>query len=71
MLEDKFATCDKSELVFDQSVVKSSITEDFGMVCEESYQRALFIALFASGRLIGILFLLSIHYAITYKQNLV
>ena len=65
MSEVKFVTCDKSELVFDQSVVKSSITEDFGMVCEESYQRALFIALFASGRLIGILFLFSIRFATT------
>ena len=31
----------------------SSITEDFGMVCEDSYQKALFIALYALGRLIG------------------
>ena len=31
----------------------SSITEDFGMVCGDSYQKALFIALYALGRLIG------------------
>ena len=53
MSVDKFVTCEKSDLIFDRSVVKSSITEDFGMVCEDSYQRALFIALFAFGRLIG------------------
>ena len=44
---DNIITCPKSELVYDQSVVTSSITEDFGMVCEDFYQKALFIALFA------------------------
>ena len=50
---ETIVTCPKSELVYDRSVVTSSITEDFGMVCEDSYQKALFIALYALGRLIG------------------
>ena len=46
-------TCAKDELIYDRNVVKTTITEDFGMVCQDTYQRAIFSSLFCVGRLLG------------------
>ena len=32
-------TCDKKELIYDKSIITTSLVEDFEMTCSESYQR--------------------------------
>ena len=46
-------SCKPNDLVFDRSVVISTITEDFGFVCSESYMRDLMNAIFMIGTSIG------------------
>ena len=45
--------CPNSELVFDASVVSSSIVKDLDMVCDKAYQRPIFSSLYSVGMLIG------------------
>ena len=45
--------CDIKDLVFDRSIVESSIVEDFEMVCENAYQRDLFNSILFIGAIIG------------------
>ena len=45
--------CDIKALVFDRTVVETSIIEDFGMVCENAYQRDLFNSILFIGAIIG------------------
>ena len=45
--------CPQNELVFDRSIVKTSITEDFDMTCDELYLRSIFNSLFLGGMLLG------------------
>ena len=46
-------SCNQKDLVFDRSVVFSTITEDFGFVCSDSYVRDLMNAIFMIGTSIG------------------
>ena len=46
-------TCQKEDLIFDRSVVTSSLVEDFGMTCHDAYQRDLINSIFMIGTIIG------------------
>ena len=45
--------CPTSELVFDTSVVSSSIVQDFDLVCDQAYQRPILKSFYTLGMLIG------------------
>ena len=45
--------CPQNELVFDRSIVKTSVTEDLDMTCDELYLRSIFNSLFLGGMLLG------------------
>ena len=45
--------CPTSELVFDTSVVSSSIVQDLDMLCDKAYQRPIFSSLYSIGMLTG------------------
>ena len=45
--------CQINDIVYDRSAVLSSITEDYKMVCDQSYERSIFSSLFSVGRLLG------------------
>ena len=45
--------CPQKELVFDRSIVKTSVTEDLNMTCDELYLRSIFNSLFLGGMLLG------------------
>ena len=46
-------TCKKSELVFDRSIVESSLVEDFDMTCSDVFQKDLINSVFMIGAIIG------------------
>ena len=46
-------TCPNNDLIFDRSVVTTSIVEDFGMTCQDAYQRDLINSIFMIGTIIG------------------
>ena len=46
-------TCQKKDLLFDKSVVTTSLVEDFGMTCHDAYQRDLINSIFMIGLIIG------------------
>ena len=45
--------CPQNELVFDRSIVTTSVTEDLAMTCDELYLRSIFNSLFLGGMLLG------------------
>ena len=45
--------CLREEIIFDRSIVKTSIPEDFDMICENSYQKSIFSSLFTLGLFLG------------------
>ena len=45
--------CPKSELLFDTSVVSSSIVQDLDMLCDQAYQKSIFSSLYTLGMLLG------------------
>ena len=45
--------CPKSELIFDRSIVKTSVTEDLEMTCDDLYLQSIFNSLFLGGMLLG------------------
>ena len=49
----RMETCLKNDLIFDRSVVTTSIVEDFGMTCHDDYQRDLINSIFMIGPIIG------------------
>ena len=48
-----FETCSKHELVFDRSIVMSSLVEDFDMTCSDIFQKDLINSVFMIGAIIG------------------
>ena len=52
-IENIIETCDKDQLVFDKSVVSSSLVEDMDMTCSESYQRDFLNSIYMIGSMIG------------------
>ena len=46
-------TCRKDELIFDHSIVTSSLVEDFGMTCSDTYQRDILNSIYMIGSAIG------------------
>ena len=46
-------TCRKDELIFDHSIVTSSLVEEFGMTCSEAYQRDILNSIYMIGSAIG------------------
>ena len=48
-----FETCSKYELVFDRSIVESSLVEDFDMTCSDIFQKDLLNSVFMIGAIIG------------------
>ena len=44
--EKMWKSCELSGLIFDRSIVKSSIPEDFDMVCDNSFLRSIYSSLF-------------------------
>ena len=49
----RMETCHNNDLIFDRSVVTTSIVEDFGMTCQDAYQRDLINSIFMIGTIIG------------------
>ena len=47
------AKCSREEIIFDRSIVKTSIPEDFDMICENSYQKSIFSSLYTLGLFLG------------------
>ena len=46
-------TCSREELVFDHSIVTSTVTEDYGLTCDHSFVRSIFNSLYLGGMLVG------------------
>ena len=46
-------TCSRDELVFDRSIVTSSVTEDYDLTCDHSIVRSIFNSLYLGGMLVG------------------
>ena len=44
--EKIWKSCGRNDLIFDRSVVESSIPEDFEMICDNAYQKSLYSSLF-------------------------
>ena len=44
--EKIWKSCGRNDLIFDKSVVESSIPEDFDMICDNAYQKSLYSSLF-------------------------
>ena len=44
--EKMWTSCKKNYLIFDRSIVNSSIPEDFDMVCDDVYLRSIYSSLF-------------------------
>ena len=51
--EPKTEKCSKEELVFDRSIVLTSITEDYGLTCDDLVVQSIFKSLYLGGMLIG------------------
>ena len=51
--ETTIESCDKSEVIYDKSVVTSSLVEDFEMICSESYQRDIINSIYMLGSAFG------------------
>ena len=51
--EPKTEKCPKEELVFDRSIVLTSITEDYGLTCDDLVVQSIFKSLYLGGMLIG------------------
>ena len=49
----KMEECSKDELIFDQSVVLTSVTVDYGFTCEELFLKSVFNSLYLGGMLVG------------------
>ena len=45
--------CDKSELVYDTSVVESSVVSEYGLTCDDHYLRSLVGSTYMLGMLFG------------------
>ena len=52
-------TCRKDELIFDHSVVTSSLVEDFGMICSDVYQRDILTGIAKISFWMGLFYLLN------------
>ncbi len=50
-------TCSKADLIFDTSLVASSIVQDYGFVCDQHYLRQIYGAVYMVGLLIGSFFM--------------
>ena len=46
-------TCSRNELVFDKSIVKTSLIQDLDLLCENSYQKSIYSSLYTVGMLLG------------------
>ena len=46
-------TCSREELVFDHSIVTSTVTEDYDLTCDHSFVRSIFNSLYLGGMLVG------------------
>ena len=46
-------TCTREELVFDHSIVTTSVTQDYGLTCDHLIVRAIFNSLYLGGMLVG------------------
>ena len=44
--EKIWKSCGRNDLIFDRSVVESSIPEDFEMICDNAYEKSLYSSLF-------------------------
>ena len=51
--ELKTEKCSKNELVFDRSTVLTSVTEDYGLVCDELFLQSIFNSLYLGGMFVG------------------
>ena len=49
----KTEKCSSEELVFDRSIVHTSITEDYGLTCDDMVVQSIFKSLYLGGMLIG------------------
>ena len=49
-------TCPPEDLIFDRSVVSSSVTEDYNLVCDQQIIRTIFNSLYLLGMLFGSFF---------------
>ena len=49
----KTEKCSSEELVFDRSIVHTSITEDYGLTCDDLVVQSIFKSLYLGGMLIG------------------
>ena len=47
------AECDPSDLLYDHSVVTSSVVQEFDLVCQRSYLSSVFSSLYMLGALVG------------------
>ena len=46
-------TCTRDELVFDHSIVTSTVTQDYDLTCDHSFVRSIFNSLYLGGMLVG------------------
>ena len=46
-------TCSRDELIFDHSIVLTSVTEDYDLTCDHSIVRSIFNSLYMGGMLLG------------------
>ena len=51
--ELKTEKCSKNELIFDRSTVLTSVTEDYGLVCDELFLQSIFNSLYLGGMFVG------------------
>ena len=49
----KNVTCSREDLIFDTTYVKSSVVKDYDFLCEKSYLRQIYGAVYMLGLLIG------------------
>ena len=49
----KTEKCSNDELIFDQSIVLTSVTQDYGLTCDDLFVQSIFNSLYLAGMLIG------------------
>ena len=49
----KTEKCSRDQLIYDKSVVLTSVTEDYGLTCDDSFVQSILNSLYLGGMLIG------------------